>query len=206
MSLANYTDLVSSVADWLADSNVNSIIPDWIQLCEADFAQKLRVQAMETTDETFTVSSRLTPFPDNFLEWRSIRHASSPYEKLDLVGADWADEHYNWIATGRPKKYLNQGGQIRMVPTPDTSYDLIVDYYASFEPLTVSNPTNWILQNYPGIYLFGTLAQSAGYLGSDERVGTWQQRYDLQINGLIKSDQRSRWSGSTPAPRVRVAP
>lgn len=206
MALDSYTNLVSAVADWLQDSNVTSVIPDWITLVETDINNRLRIQAMEVTDDAFTVSARLTAFPTDFLEWRELRHNSSPYEKLDLVGADWANEHYNWLDTGRPKKFLNEAGQLRMVPTPDTPYTLIVTYYAALTPLSGSNPTNWILTNRPNIYLFGTLAQSKGYLGSDERIQTWEAMYEKALADLIRSDQRARWSGSTPAMRVQLAP
>lgn len=206
MALDTYSNLVAAIGDWLQDSNASAVIPDWLTLVESDINDRLRIQAMEVTDETFAVSSRLTALPTGFLEWRELRHSSSPYEKLDLVGADWANEHYSWIETGRPKRYLMEANQLRMVPTPDTSYDLTVTYYAALTPLGPSNASNWLLANSPNIYLFGGLSKSKGYLGDDSRISTWEMEYEKGLSELVRSDQRARWSGSTPAMRTRIAP
>lgn len=208
MGLANYTDLVASIENWYTDQDLTAVIPDFITLVEGDlfYNKSIRLQAMEVTDTAFSVSARLTAFPTDFLEWRELRHSSSPYEKLDLVGADWANEHFSWITTGRPKRYLNEAGQLRMVPTPDTTYDLTVTYYAKLSALGPSQATNWILTNFPNVYLYGALCKSKGFVGNDERMPGWEAAYEQAVNGMVKADSRARWSGSTPAQRVRIAP
>jgi hypothetical protein len=48
MTLTNYTDLQTSIQNWLQRQDLNSIIPDFITLFEACANRRLRVRQMET--------------------------------------------------------------------------------------------------------------------------------------------------------------
>ena len=48
MPIATYTDLQSSVADWLNRSDLSAVIPTFIQLAEAKFNRELRTRDMLT--------------------------------------------------------------------------------------------------------------------------------------------------------------
>jgi len=51
MALTNYTELKTSIANWLNRSDLTSeIADDFIKLCEADFNAKLRIRQMEQID------------------------------------------------------------------------------------------------------------------------------------------------------------
>jgi hypothetical protein len=54
-------------------------------------------------------------------------------------------------------------------------------------PLAAGNPTNWLLQNHPDIYLYGALVESAPFLKDDERIPVWKMNLDERLNELGSS-------------------
>jgi hypothetical protein len=58
-------------------------------------------------------------------------------------------------------------------------------------PLSASVTTNWLVTNYPDIYLFGSLVEAAPYLKDDGRVVVWeselQKRLD-ELSGSVRVD------------------
>tara|TARA_R110002126_G_scaffold101090_2_gene232962 strand:+ start:154 stop:333 length:180 start_codon:yes stop_codon:yes gene_type:complete len=54
MALDNYSNLKTSIANFLARDDLTTEIDDFIDLTEADFNRRLRVRAMETVDTAFT--------------------------------------------------------------------------------------------------------------------------------------------------------
>ena len=82
--------------------------------------------------------------------------------------------------------------------SPDGDYTLEIIYYQKIPALS-ANTTNWLLDEHPDAYLYGTLMHSAPYLQADERVGIWAGKYQQIIEQIKTSDEKAKFSGSTPA-------
>ena len=55
---------------------------------------------------------------------------------------------------------------------------------------------NWLLQDEPDLYLYGTLMQSAPYLLDDARTQTWGALYTNALNSLQVASDDTRYGGS----------
>ena len=72
MALTNYTNLKTSIANWLNRSDLTSeIADDFIKLTEADFNAKLRIRQMEQNDDV-TINAELVTVPTGFISVRSF--------------------------------------------------------------------------------------------------------------------------------------
>ena len=60
---------------------------------------------------------------------------------------------------------------------PNSATTLQVNYYKKLDTLSDSNTTNTILTNYPELYLYGALAESAPFIMQDERINVWGTLY-----------------------------
>ena len=70
MALATYSDLKTSIANWLNRSDLTTeIANDFIVLAEADFNSKLRVRKMNTST-SITIDSETESMPSDFLSKR----------------------------------------------------------------------------------------------------------------------------------------
>jgi len=52
--------------------------------------------------------------------------------------------------------------------------------------LSNASSTNWILQNHPDLYLYGSLSEASPYLGADERIQVWRTLYEAEISKIRK--------------------
>ena len=67
MALSTYTELKSSIANWLNRSDLTTEIQDdFIELTEADFNAKLRIRQMEQNDDV-TINAEIVTVPTGFI-------------------------------------------------------------------------------------------------------------------------------------------
>jgi hypothetical protein len=196
MALANYTDLKASVADFLNRSDLTSVIPDFITLCEAGFNRELRVREMSVRTQA-PIDSQYVKLPDDFLGMRNIDLMTDPVTPLSYKNLQNLDIHRSNDATGKPIYYSITQNNIEFAPVPESEYTLEIVYYQKVPALSTFS-TNWLLTDHPDAYLYGTLMHSAPYLQADERVGIWAGKYQQVIQQITTSDENAKFSGSTP--------
>ena len=105
------------------------------------------------------------------------------------------------LAGGQPVVYALLGDTILLGPTPDSVYTVSVDYYKRWDALTVTD-TNWLLTNYPMVYLAGAMTEASLYLQDTDKVALWDARYRAEVSTLQDTDDAALRSGSVM--RVRV--
>jgi hypothetical protein len=197
VALANFSDLKASVADFLNRSDLTSVIPDFVTMAEADFNRSLRVREMSVRTQA-PIDSQYVKLPVDFLGMRNIDLLTDPVTPMTYKNLQNLDIHRAGDATGKPIYYSIVQNNIEFAPVPDGDYTIEVVYYQKVPPLAV-NSTSWLLDAHPDAYLYGTLQHSAPYLQSDERVGIWAGKYQQIIEQIITSDERAKFSGSTPS-------
>ena len=62
--------------------------------------------------------------------------------------------------------------------------------------LSDSNTTNTILTNYPELYLYGALAESAPFIMQDERINTWGTLYKEALKNANETSSRGSTTSS----------
>ena len=197
MALSNYTELQASVADFLNRSDLTSVIPDFVTMAEADLNRTLRVREMSVRTQA-PINSQYVKLPVDFLGMRNIDLLTDPVTPMTYKNLQNLDIHRAGDATGKPIYYSIIQNNIEFAPVPDGDYTIEIVYYQKVPPLAV-NSTSWLLDAHPDAYLYGTLQHSAPYLQSDERVGIWAGKYQQIIEQIITSDERAKFSGSTPS-------
>lgn len=89
-------------------------------------------------------------------------------------------------------RYSVDGFSISM---PGAGGDRTVKYYARLPSLTCSpTASNWLLQRYPSVYLYGTGLQAAKHLRDAELAMQASSLYAEAIDLLRVDDERARWS------------
>ena len=197
MALSNYTELQTSVADFLNRSDLTSVIPDFITLSEADFNRSIRVREMSVRTRG-PIDGQYVKLPPDFLEMRNIELLTDPVTPLAYKNLQNLDIHRAADSTGKPLYYSIMQNNIEFAPVPDGDYTVEIVYYQKVPALAV-NSTNWLLDNHPDAYLYGSLMHSAPYLHADERVGLWAGKYQQIIQQIKTSDENAKFSGSTPS-------
>ena len=83
MAITNYTDLQSTIADYLARTDLTTQIPLFIQLAENRLRRDLRIRPMlKVVTTTTTASDATVALPSDFLEMRDIHIESNPIQTI----------------------------------------------------------------------------------------------------------------------------
>lgn len=196
MSIDNYGELKTAVANWLKRDDLTSRIPEFIAGAEDRIAIDLRIRAMETTAD-LTVSSQTVALPTGFLAQRRLYlDTSTDRKRLDFYPpADF------WMRrasseTGTPVIYTVEGDNIVFGPTPDATYTGKILYYQRFTALSGDSDTNWLLSNQQFLLLYGALIEASPFVGDDPRTMTWAMMYDDRIEKMQQADRDDRYPDS----------
>jgi hypothetical protein len=205
MALTTYAELKTSIGDWLNRSDLTSVIPDFISLAEAQIERTLRARQMIVRANA-SFDAQYGAVPSDFLETKSLKLTSTnPQTPLEFLSIDALDQKAaEYTASGRPRFFGVVGGQLRIVPTPDSTYTTELTYYAKLSKLSTSNTSNWLLASSPDIYLYGSLLQAAPYLQDDARIQTWATLYERALNDLQTADDRGASSGGALLTRAKT--
>lgn len=198
MALTNYSELQTSIADWLLRTDLTAVIPDFITLAEARMKRDSRVRRLVTVDP-FTIDAVTETAPTGLssIESLYIIGDNSKYLELETVSPGaLADVQQAHQPSGVPRVVAVQDDTtFKFAPVPDQAYDAVLTYWEGVTALSVSNTTNWILTEHPDIYLFGALMESAPYMKDDERIPVWGTRYEAALEELHRHKAEIQWGG-----------
>ena len=199
MALNTYTTLKASIANWLNRSDLTAEIQDdFIKLTEADLNSKLRVRSM-IAQVNITVNAETVDLPTDFLQIRNF-YILSGQTKTPLVYTTPSsmDTTSGTSTTGKPTTFTILGDTLRFSPKPDTTYTAVMNYFKKFPALSSTVSTNFILQNHPAIYLYGSLFHAANFLGgiNPQQIQTWQQMFATALERLELNDREDEYNGS----------
>ena len=205
MALSTYAELKASVADWLNRSDLTSAITDFVSLAESQMERDLRTRQMIVRANA-TISDEYSALPSDYLEAKSFKlTGTNPISPLVFQSINALDDlQVTYTSSGQPKYFCMIGGQIRVLPVPDTSYVSELIYYAKLSKLSDSNTINWLLTLSPDVYLYGSLLQAAPYLQDDARIQVWAGLYQKGIEALNLADERGSMTGGALMARART--
>ena len=196
MSFATYSDLQTSIANYLARSDLTSIIPDFITWAENRLRRELRIRQMLKSVTTATVASDATvELPSDFLEVRDFVVQTNPLTPLSYSSPSSLSNDPRASQVGVPKSYTILANDFLLSPVPDGVYTARLLYYAAPAYLSGANTSNVFLNVAPDGLLYGALVEAEPYLMNDARINTWGSMYDRAISSLIKSDEEGQFSG-----------
>jgi len=212
MALTTYTDLKTSIANWLNRSDLTAeIAGDFIALAEADFNAKLRIRQMEQIDE-ITINAETVTVPTGFISVRSlyILSGSTKYNVEYITPANLFKTKGS-STSGLPRVYSiesdNATESFRFAPSPDTSYTGYLQYYKAFNNLSDSVASNYILAAHPAIYLYGSLYHASNFLGGIDpnQTAQWMNMYSMALERCENNDRQDSYGGAPTVQRTDVS-
>jgi hypothetical protein len=194
-SVMTYDSLVENIQSYLERSDTATLekIPLFIMLAEQVIASQIKFLGNLTVNTSAMVAAQA--IIDKPARWHktvsmniTVAGKRSPVllRKYEYLREYWP----NASSTSVPKFYCDYDYTHWLVaPTPALDYSFEVLYYERVQPLDSSNQTNWFTIYAPQALLYGSLLQAMPFLKNDERMGMWQQQYDLIIQTLKVEDQ-----------------
>jgi len=205
-TITNYSNLQTTIADFLNRDDLTSVIPTFIQLAEAQMNRDLRHWRMEVRSSgQQSAGDAYMQIPADWLETIRFHITDGGTKPLDLISRKALEDKRagNENMSGTPRYYTHADSQFELYPTPNEQTNTELLYFAKIPSLSASNTTNWLLEDAPDVYLYGALLHSAPYLSEDERVGVWAQLYGASVQRLNIMSDDARMSGSGLTLKIR---
>lgn len=197
ISDGNYTGLVDSTQAWLHRSDVtDSDVDNAIYLFEKDFNTQMRMRNMEA-QTTIGITSGYLPNPSDWVQWKSIVRVQGQFKEVLLpLTEENAVVDYGYSYNSDPRGYVVTGDKTIIYPEPGSgawTYQTV--YYQGVPRLNSSATTNWLMTNYPHVYLQGVLFWASDFLVDNEKQLKYQQLVNKTLNDLKIASDRARLAG-----------
>lgn len=192
MSISTYSELTTAVATWIKRSDLTSQIPDFISIAEKRIKKAIQLRDMEAESTVSSVvGSAVISLPTSYQSplalWDVEANESLPQSTPSEIGL--SDQ------TGTPTRWCIDGSGIRFDVLAESVRQYKFTYVSKFE-LSDASPTNYLLDEYPSIYLYGALVEASNYIFDDQRAAMWQQRLTAEIE-LANTSEARRYSTAT---------
>lgn len=185
-SPGTYTELQTEISSWMNRTDFTSgQLQTFINLAEADIRSEVKTRR-DVVLATGTLTGEALTLPTTFREVRrfatagKVRSYVEPqtYETLKQTGV--SSGYYTIIGADL---YVLGGAS-------GTAYTLL--YVAALAPFATGSDTNWLLQNYPQIYLYAACKHAAAFLkdpqGAQGYDALWRQAVAV-LNNVERESQ-----------------
>lgn len=203
MAISDYSTLKSTIAAYLARTDLTAQIPEFISLAELRLQRDLRIRQMLKVSTTTAVGGTATvSLPADFLEMREIHLNTNPVQTLAFEAPRNFYQNPLVMLSGRPKVYTVLATEFQFAPIPDSDYTVQMLYYARPPALSTTNASNVFLANTPDALLYASLGEAEPYLMNDARLQTWAAMYQKAVDAISESDEGSEYGGQTMTMKV----
>jgi len=196
MAFSTYSELKTSIANFLARDDLTSQIPDFIRLAEARMSRELDARSMEKRATATTVAGdSYISLPTDLREIRNVQLNTDPVKTLEYYTVQMINTDYAGQGQGKPKAYSIVGTEILLKPTPDAAYTLEIVYGENVQALSDEDTNNTILLRHPDAYLYGSLMNAYTYLMDETRASQYDQLFTRIMNEIIRDTEKARYGG-----------
>jgi hypothetical protein len=198
-----YTGLKSTLASWLARSDLSSDLDDFIDLAEERLSRDLRIRATEAALNV-TIANGVAPLPSDYVQLKHAYISGNPTQPLGTRESTWVfDQFPNRSSDSKPRYIAEDGANFVFGPFPDSStYVLGGVYWKKPVALSTSNETNEWTDNCPDALLWASLSETAPFLMNDERILVWEGKYETCKNRIMRSEKKRTRKGT----RIAIDP
>lgn len=177
-------DLKTAVGDHVSNRSISDVWSRLVQQAETQFNQRLRT-VWQVADDTLTFVDGAASLPADFLEMISV-YGPCGYQMRSGLRAD-ARRHgtsFSRYSMGAGNIYIRGYGG-----------DKDISYYAKIPTISGSlSDTNWLLEQFGDVYLYGVGLQAAKFLKDVDLAQATDQLLGFALQAVKIEDDRHRWS------------
>jgi len=207
MAISNYGELKSELSAYLFHQRLANRYDNCTQLFETAVNSRLRVLPMEAS-VLLTTTSGDVALPTDYITWRTVRPTVAtitapsslpPYKELEYVHPAYLPP----VGRGFDRLFTIEGNTFKVRPVDDRADAYEFHYYQKVPTLVGTNTTtNWLLTEYPSVYLFGVMTELAAVQRNAEMAQLYKARRDEAFQEII---QRYAMTTGATSPQVRTA-
>ena len=209
-----YTELLQKIRDYTeVDANVlTSTILDGI-IENAEFRIFRDIDSDNNrryATASLVADQRFIDTPDNLLVVRSAQivngGSGGTRNFLEYRDVSYMSEYNSTGVTGEPKYYsMWDQNTIVLAPTPNSAYQIQLNYILKDQGLSSTNTTTYLSQNFPNGLLYACLVEAFSFLkGPNDLLQLYEGKYKQVVEGfsIEQMGRRRRDEYQSGVPRV----
>lgn len=178
-----YDELVAAINDWLDRSDLDGVAQQMVALCEARLRREVQALAMETSEDVDIIDGE----GDLPSDCDIVRLVTYDGGELQQVAPAYGRKFPEGEA---PRGFSLEAGKIKVWPIVDGTVTVL--YHPKLVSLSSDVQTNWLLDQHPDAYFYGSLLFAHGYVSNDERAQTFKNLWDEAIAEIKRFIGRQR--------------
>ena len=193
-----YAELVQKIRDYTeVDSNVltSTIVDGFIENAEFRILRDVDSDNNRRyATANLVASNRFIDTPDDLLVVRSAQivdgGSGSTRSFLEYRDTSYMSEYNSTGVTGEPKYYsMWDQNTIVVAPTPDSSYEIQLNYILKDQGLSSTNTETYISKVFPNGLLYACLVEAFSFLkGPNDLLQLYEGKYKQVVCLLYTSD------------------
>jgi hypothetical protein len=189
----NFGELKTRVEKRLGRSDLNSDLPDLINLRQKVVCRFQNFSWMRTTATTSTENGvRSYAMPGDYKDDLLLQYqdAEGGLRDLDMVTELWATHRYDQGDVGEPVAWVNKGSFFDLYPKPDGAYTLRLTYYAYPADLSADSDQNYLTTEHPDLLIAGASAEAFIQLGQYDQATFPEAEFRMLLKEACFRDAR----------------
>lgn len=197
----NLGQLKTIIKRYLKRTDLDDVIPDWIEFSQRRIDSDLRLPEQEYRTQT-VANLAFLPLPNDWLEMRNIQVNFDGNYSLQYLTPEQLDNMSRVLKGETPNPiqfYTIMNNQIELIPAPDSDTETIVEmFYYAREPALINDlDTTKILTLYPQLYTYAVMVEAMPFLEHESGQATWDSMYTRLRDLLNTRAQAGRFSGNS---------
>ncbi|WP_210340067.1 hypothetical protein [Rhizobium sp. P007] len=182
--ISTCAELIASVKDY--SLRTDAPVEMLIQLAESEIAPMIKhYKALKTVD--IPINANLTaPLPNDLHELRYVKVDNRNTKQVGVFGG---------VAPSSEVAFVVLDGLMHFSGYGDLETAKVV-YWSKIPALNASNPTNWLLTDYPSVYLYATLVQLYRWARDIDGEASASASLGQAMSALAIDDKRYNQSGT----------
>lgn len=176
------------MSQYMKRKDLNALIPTFIGLAEEWLDETIYTLARETS-YVFTPLQPVNPLPSDY---KRIIRVYGNGELLDPFPTDFDSSYAGGTipAIGNGYQLINNN----IVLSLPQLVKVQIDYYAILEGLSDTNVSNWLFEDSPNTYLWGSLVQAAIYMRDTNLQTVWDSLLQRSLGTYTDDDAKARYA------------
>lgn len=183
-----------------AMSSFQSAIPSMVRLAESAHARDMWLRSMlirsrALAGNDFQAGDRFFPLPIDYLGMEGLWAIKNDESRLRLIQVSPSSLQPG--SSSLCEFIVHQEIEFNSALSDEQVLEML--YYRKFSNLSVTNQTNWLIDNYYEAYLYPTVGEAFMFQRDEDTANIWLRRYQQVVSSILEKDRRSKWTQSEMA-------
>ncbi|KAK46344.1 hypothetical protein BG58_10955 [Caballeronia jiangsuensis] len=171
-NIESYDDLIEAVGEYLQRADLADRVPLFIALAEKRLNDVIKTMPQQVALPyiiTPAAGTNILSLPSDFGALIRCTYGSRPLTFISPESIDVENTRCNAM------KFTLLGNKLYLQTMSNGQDALVIYYYKQLDQLSETNESNWLLEDYPNMYLYATLLETEPFVMDDERVAVWSE-------------------------------